>query len=237
MRTRYKIMIGFVLVMIVSAGLLSFWWQAQKQMLYEMTIMTSYPYTVSISTDQILNNVTLYVPIPILNNTSSVGQDIIDHNFNGDGPSWKYAIVETEHGPMLSMKTEKMTRPPILNTTYLSTIVFSNLTVDTMNPVNNSMVLMPKYNLTYVGSGDKIYEKHTKIYNYDSQIYVHYETLPDAEVRVSVSMDALNEWWIGGWQSNSYREYMEIQLLGPQDGWKTLKGELVTGEGTYLEME
>jgi hypothetical protein len=81
MRSRYKIVIGLVLVMIVSAGLLSFWWQEQKQKMYEMSIMTSYPYTVSISTDQILNNVTLYIPLPVLNNTSSVDQDIIDHNF------------------------------------------------------------------------------------------------------------------------------------------------------------
>lgn len=28
---------------------------------------------------------------------------------------------------------------------------------------------------------------------------------------------------------------MDIQLLGPQDEWKSLKGELVTGQGPYLE--
>ncbi|WP_259637155.1 hypothetical protein [Methanosarcina mazei] len=43
----------------------------------------------------------------------------------------------------------------------------------------------------------------------------------------------MNEWWIGGWQHNSYWEDMEIKLSGSQAGWTTVNGQLFTGEGTY----
>ena len=163
MRNLYKMGICFLLIMIISAGLLSFWWQEQKQAMYDRSLMSSYGYDVDLTTDSALRNVTLYLPLPVINNTSSVGVDIIEHDFNADDdyPSLKYALVNTEHGLMLSMKNEKIEpRYGISNyskkiphpSIILSTIVFSNQTIDTMNPLGNEPVLMPKYKLKYLGS-------------------------------------------------------------------------------------
>ncbi|MDQ1279392.1 MAG: hypothetical protein QG670_654 [Thermoproteota archaeon] len=249
MRNLYKIGIGFVLFMIISAGVLFFWWQAQKQILYSQSFKSSYGYHVELTADSTLSNVTLYLPLPVINNTSSVGMDIIEHDFNDDDPSWKYALVDTEHGLMLSMKNEKIepqytTRSKdskkILRQSIDSrTILFSNKTIDTMNPLGKEMVLMPKYKLTYLGptasqpNASVYYHDNSKVYNYDSRIYAHYETLPDTNVSIFISTSGCNQWWIGGWQSNNFREDIEIKLSGPQDGWATINGQLVTGEGTY----
>lgn len=54
-----------------------------------------------LTTDSTLSNVTLYVPLPVINNTSSVGMDIVEHDFDDDNPSWEYTLVNTEHGIML----------------------------------------------------------------------------------------------------------------------------------------
>jgi len=64
-------------------------------------------------------------------------------------------------------------------------------------------------------------------------VYASYETSSNANTSISIYLDARNEWWIGGWQSNNYREKVEIMLSGSQDGWTAVNGELVTGEGTY----
>lgn len=227
MRTRYKIGIGFVLLIIISAGLLSIGWQNQKQRLHDSSLMSSYNYNVILTKDSTLSNVTLYLPLPVINNTSPVGMDIVEHHFNNNDPSWEYALVDTEHGPMLSMKNEKA------RSIDLSTTVFSNQTIDTMNPLGNEMVLMPKYKLTHKVNAKGAYSRTSKQFDYESRMYAYYETSSNANVSISIYLDARNEWWIGGWQHNSYWENMEIKLSGPQDGWTTVNGELVTGEGTY----
>lgn len=106
-------------------------------------------------------------------------------------------------------------------------------TINTKKPVDNAEVLMPRYNSTNLGAITSY--RNTISYRYDSLIYAHYETFPDTRVSIAVRLDAQNEWWIGGWQSNSYRELIITELSGPQNGWIIVNGELVTGEGTYLE--
>jgi len=241
MKTLLKIWIGFVLILIVSAGMLSFWWEEKKLEAYNNTFMGSYVYDIQITTDLPLNNITLYVPLPWVNNTSTVSQSIMNIT-NGQNPAWEYTLVKTEHGPMLSMRTERIepkfalrgegpdtySRPVILATT-----VFFNDTINTKNPVGNAEVLMPRYNSANLGAITSY--RNAISYRYDSIIYAHYETSPDARVSIAVRRDAQNEWWIGGWQSNSYRELIITELSGPQNGWIIVNGELVTGEGTYLE--
>ena len=200
MKTRYKIGVGFILLIIISAGLLSIWWQDQKQKMYDRSLRSSYDYDVMLTTE---------------------------HHFNNDDPSWEYALVDTEHGLMLSLKNKK---PRSID---LSTIVFSNQTIDTMNPLGNEMVLMPKYKLTHNVNASRTYSRTSEQFDYESRMYAYYETSSNANVSISIYLNARNEWWIGGWQSNSYWEVMEVKLFGSQNGWTTVNGELVTGEGTY----
>lgn len=227
MRTRYKIEIGFVLLIIISVGLLSIWWQDQKQKMYNNSFTSIYDYDVILTTDSTLSNATLFLPLPVINNTSSVGVDTVKHHFNNNDPSWEYALVDTEHGLVLSMKNEKA------RSIDLSTMVFSNQTIDTMNPLGNEMVLMPKYNLTHNVNASGAYSRASEQFDYESRVYASYETSSNANTSISIYLDARNEWWIGGWQSNNYREKVEIILSGSQDGWTAVNGELVTGEGTY----
>jgi hypothetical protein len=195
--------------------------------MYDRSLRSSYDYNVMLTTDSTLSNMTLYLPLPVINNTSSVGMDIVENHFNNNDPSWEYALVDTEHGLMLSLKNKK---PRSID---LSTIVFSNQTIDTMNPLGNEMVLMPKYKLTHNVNASRTYSRTPEQFDYESRMYAYYETFSNANVSISIYLNARNEWWIGGWQSNSYWEVMEIKLFGSQNGWTTVNGELVTGEGTY----
>jgi hypothetical protein len=239
MRTRYKII---VLLLIISAVLLSIWWQEQKERIYERNHMSSYDYRVELTTDSTLSNVTLYLPLPVINNTSSVGTDIVEHHFNDYDHSWKYALVNTEHGLMLSIKNEKIepkytTRSKdskkILYPNMFSETLFSNQTIDTMNPLGNEMVLMPKYNLT-LNVNDRVpHTQASEQFDYESKMYACYDTSSNANISISIYLSGTNGWWIGGWLHNSYWENMEVKLSGSQDGWTTVNGQLFTGEGTY----
>ncbi|AKB28828.1 hypothetical protein MSSIT_2109 [Methanosarcina siciliae T4/M] len=224
MRTRYEII---VLLLIISAVLLSTWWQDQKQRMYDRSLRSSYDYDVVLTTDSTLNNVTLYIPLPVINDTSYVGMDIIEQHFNNHDPSWEYSIVDTEHGLMVSMKNKKA------RSIDLSTMVLSDQPIDTMNPLNNEMILIPKYNLTQNVNASGVYSRTSEQFDYDSKMYAYYDAPSNANVSISIYLNGRNEWWIGGWQYNSYWETMEVMLSGSQDGWTTVSGQLVTGEGTY----
>ncbi|KKG09788.1 hypothetical protein EO98_02710 [Methanosarcina sp. 2.H.T.1A.6] len=238
MKTRYKII---VLLIIISAVLLSIWWQEQKERIYERNHMSSYDYRIELTTDSTLSNFTLYLPLPVINNTSPVGTDIAENHFNDYDRSWKYALVDTEHGLMLSINNEKIepkyaTRSrdskKILHPSIFSMTLFTNQTIDTMNPLGNEMVLMPKYNLTQ-NVTRRPYPPASEIFDYESKMYAHYDTSSNANVSISIYLHGSNGWWIGGWLYNSYWENMGIKLSGPQAGWTTVNGQLFTGEGTY----
>ena len=243
MRGFYKVWIGLILLTIITVGLLSFLWDEQMVEMHEESFKGSYVYSVSLTTNETLSNVTLYIPIPIENNESHVGQDIIKKNFNEDSTSWEYALVETEHGPMLSMKKKNIDPKYMISSKDsevvpmpsidFGTIVFFNESIDTKDPVGREEVLSPKYNLTSFYSVTS--DINADSYKYDSMIYAHYETPSDANVVLIIEFDAINEWWSGEWQSNSYRERINAELSGPQESWTIVTGELVTGEGTYLE--
>ncbi|BBL67837.1 hypothetical protein [Methanoculleus chikugoensis] len=52
---------------------------------------------------------------------------------------------------------------------------------------------------------------------------------------LTISADLLgtNQWWILGWQSNSYRESLRHEFRGPCNGTYPVRGVLVTGAGVY----
>ncbi|MEL7664908.1 hypothetical protein [Methanosarcina mazei] len=102
-----------------------------------------------------------------------------------------------------------------------------------MNPLGSEMVLMPKYNLTQNVNARRPYTQASKQFDYESKMYAYYDTSSNANVSISIYLCGMNEWWIGGWQHNSYWEDMEIKLSGSQAGWTTVNGQLFTGEGTY----
>jgi len=121
---------------------------------------------------------------------------------------------------MLSMKNEKG------KSIDLSTMVLSNQTIDSINPLGNEMVLMPKYNLTRDVNARGAYSRTSEQFDYDSKMYAYYDTSSNANVSISIYLNGRNEWWIGGWQYNSYWETMEVMLSGSQDGWTTVSGQL-----------
>ena len=49
----------------------------------------------------------------------------------------------------------------------------------------------------------------------------------------SADFQGVNQWWVMGWQSNSYHESVRHTFRGPCNGTYPVKGILVTGEGVY----
>ncbi|NLM30900.1 MAG: hypothetical protein GX216_10870 [Methanomicrobiales archaeon] len=50
---------------------------------------------------------------------------------------------------------------------------------------------------------------------------------------ISSEFSGANEWWVLGWQSNSYREMVHGEFAGACNGTYPVRGILATGEGVY----
>jgi hypothetical protein len=261
MRTLFKVMIVFFLVALIAIFMISSWIENRNQEMYNQSYQSSYSYSVEISPNATLKNMTLYLPLMVLNNTSAIGEDIIKKNFNQNDTSWIYSLVETEHGLMLSMKTDEIdpsfhsregyvvkgsdpeetrlwtsdeysNKTPIPDMISFSAMVNSNRTIDTMDPLINDLVLRPKYNVRHTSDEGYSFKKQ---YDYESILYAEYEASPYAIVDITIHADGENSWWIMGWQGNDYSDWMTVQLSGPQKGWTKIDGFLGSGGGVYRD--
>ncbi|TQD28429.1 hypothetical protein [Methanolobus vulcani] len=68
----------------------------------------SYNYDLILTSDSKISNVTLYIPIPAKNNTSSISPNLMER-CSDDYPSWNCSIIYTEYGAMLAMSIDKVT--------------------------------------------------------------------------------------------------------------------------------
>jgi len=60
-----------------------------------------------------------------------------------------------------------------------------------------------------------------------------YGAADDNVLTISAEFQGANQWWILGWQSNSYHERLRHEFTGPCSGTYPVRGVLVVGEGVY----
>ena len=242
MRKLAKFGIGIMVVIVVLVGL----WTYHTHGIYEKSYRSEYHYGIRIESDSILHNVTLFVPLPVFEEESKIGDEIMVGNASKPD-DWDCNIVETEYGKMLKISAEKISfrpppppflplpppgeKPPNANASNyvpsfsegLSVNVDAGHYINIINPVGNEPLLSPRYNVT---------ETYSSCYEYESYIYSDYTaTSPNATVRISVSMDGTNEWYYrrgdvlkGG--GNAYIDRVNVTLSEEQHGWHIASGEL-----------
>jgi hypothetical protein len=60
-----------------------------------------------------------------------------------------------------------------------------------------------------------------------------YDAGDDNVLAISTEFEGGNQWWVLGWQGNTYRERLSLEHTGPAEGTYPVRGVLVTGEGVY----
>lgn len=72
---------------------------------------SEYDYTVRVSADEPITNVTVYVPLPVHDGKSRIGT-VVETRDSLKPDSWTYDVVETRHGPMLRIQADEMPADP-----------------------------------------------------------------------------------------------------------------------------
>ena len=111
--------------------------------------------------------------------------------------------------------------------------------IDTRMPIGNEPLFMPYQILENISSPDGgMYEDYClsggTVGSFIEVPFILSYDADDANVlTVSTEFQGINQWWIGGWQSNSYQERITHEFMGEADGTYWVKGILVTGDGVY----
>lgn len=267
---------GFVLFVLFLLVLGSIYLENKNEKMYNDSVMSNYEYDITIESNRTLQNVTLYLPVPVFENKSEIGMETVNGDYYNKPSNWNLSLKDTEHGLMFKIEAaeiqpvyhslpvaipepepgseniedevpeekqivesnEYSEETPVLTSIDFGNSIKAGHLINTKFPIGNESVLLPKHNLRESEEGSVIpLSEHInpEYFDYESLVYAHYDTSPDAEVQIFVQMDGRNEWWIYGWQYNDYSDRISVRLSGPQEGWVQAKGKLVTRDGVYRE--
>lgn len=111
--------------------------------------------------------------------------------------------------------------------------------IDTRMPIGKEPLFMP-YRIpdNFSGAEGGAYEGSRLGYGasvsfIEVPFILSYSTADDNILTISTEFQGRNEWWVGGWRSNSYHERITHEFPGECPGTYWVKGVLETGEGVY----
>jgi len=93
----------FILFLItLGAGLLYY----HTEQLYHENFNSVYSYDISLNSDSELKNITLYLPLPVYENVSATGNELINRSLQ-EKNGWNSSILDTENGKMLVLRADR----------------------------------------------------------------------------------------------------------------------------------
>jgi len=217
-------------------------------------------YRVIISTQSVLENITLLLPVPFTHNNTLLGEALVKGEGYGISPDWRLSLEQVNDTPMLKISAVKIVpeyhgypipiepgstpirTPPPTATAYSNEtpilIPFEfgisqrvQRSIDTQNPFNREPLLSyPELLKSIPCRGPSL---SGRCYQFMAPIYVQYSSSEAGNLTLSISGGGINQWWEGGWSGNSYEETIEVTSENNQQGWIQGKGFLSTGSGRY----
>jgi len=229
----------FIIIFILSVSMVSYTVFVENA--YRESLTSAYIYTCTISTDSVLSNVTLFIPVPSYRTGSSpIIERFSVRGIDGIPSEWKTTLIGSKKGTYVEIKTPVLA--PVQNRTTgngsaieLSLSTVSPRLIDTRDPEENDAVFHPMQDIrqvdcpaTVVGATNK-----SACYTYQSSIYADYSAIPSARVTISSDITGKNTWKIFEPAENEYRASISAQMSGDHHGWTVAKGFLETGIGSY----
>jgi len=111
--------------------------------------------------------------------------------------------------------------------------------IDTKSPVGNEPLFMPYRIADTISSpdsamyGDYYVSAGSSGYVFETPFILSYTAGDENVLAISSEFQGINQWWVGGWQSNSYHERIRHEFRGECNGTYPVEGVLITGEGVY----
>jgi len=108
MNRRMKVFGGLILVVLLLLMLGSWYMKTQNEKMYNDSLMSNYEYDITITSNSSLQNVTLYLPIPVFENKSEVGLEMVNGDYYNKPSNWNLSLEETDYGLMLKIEAAEI---------------------------------------------------------------------------------------------------------------------------------
>ncbi|MCJ7742507.1 MAG: hypothetical protein MUO95_07495 [Methanoregula sp.] len=249
------LVVTILLVVIVSTA---FIWQGMVNR--NQSEYHEFRYSIAISTQSVLENVTLLLPVPFVHNNSLLGEALIKGEGYDIPPDWRLSLEYVNDTPMLKIFTAKIvpeyhgypipiepgrtpnrTPPPTITAYSSETPILIPLEfgisqrvprlIDTQNPFNREPLLSYPELLESIPCQSP--SLPGRCYQYMAPIYVQYLSGEVGNLTIFISGGGMNQWGEWSWSGNSYDETIDVTLENNQQRWIQGKSYLSTGNGRY----
>jgi hypothetical protein len=111
--------------------------------------------------------------------------------------------------------------------------------IDTQSPLGNAAVFLPYRIVSDLGSVEEgMYEDYyirngSSGYLVEVPFVLSYDADDETVLSIRTQVVGINQWWVLGWQSNTYTETLSHAFTGPCNGTYPVTGVLTAGEGVY----
>jgi hypothetical protein len=220
----------------------------------------NYYYTIDLSINTTIENVTLLLPVPELNTTPLFIPSLLNGTAYGVSPEWNLSIVSENGTPMLAIRAARMvpeyhgypiaigpgtsvlptTLVPgheyssdtqVLMPVIITLMETSALEIDTRNPVGHEPLFFPGGTFTPGLCVTPVFDG--PVYDHQVPVYISYTSERPAGISLRVSVQGSNAIWKGGWASNTYSDTVVLEITNGEQGWIEGEGKLFTAEGVY----
>jgi hypothetical protein len=250
----------FILALVLLAVVLVAWFTWQFDQSARQSERHTYFYTIDLSYTATIENVTLFLPIPELNNTPVFIPSLLNKTAYGVYPDWNLTVVTMNGTPMLAIRTARMvpeyhgypiaiepgtsvlpttlvpgneysSDTPVLMPVTVAVMETSASEIDTRHPVGHEPLFFPGGNFTPGSCVTPACDG--PVYDHPVPVYISYTSDRPVVISLRVSVQGSNAIWRGGWVSNTYSDTVFLEIANGTQGWIEGEGELFTAEGVY----
>jgi hypothetical protein len=250
----------FILAFILLGVLLFAWVNWQFDQSARQSERHNYFYSIDLSYTATIENVTLLLPVPELNNTPMFITSLLDKTAYGVSSDWNLSVITGNGTPMLAIRAARMvpeyhgypiaiepgasvlpttrvpgheysSNTPVLMPVTVALMETSVPEIDTRHPVGHEPLFFPDGNFTPGSCATPACDG--PVYNHPVPLYISYTSERPVVISLRVSVQGSNSIWSGGWRGNTYSDTVVIEIADGKQGWIEGEGKLFTAEGVY----
>lgn len=229
----------FFIILICFTGVVSY--NAFVENAYRSSLMSTYTYNCTISTNTMLHNVTFFIPLPSdVSRNSPLDRQFSARAISGLPDNWNVTLYDTGKSAMVKITTAELAPgsgekiPPVYTINLFANVTSREL-IDTLSPVGNDAIFRPVQDLQQVNcpseSGVVAIPRYCN--RYLTTVYADYQASPGATVSIRSSLTGRNDWKIFAPEYNEYKTNISVVIRGENHGWTTADCWLESGIGYY----
>jgi len=249
-----------LLILLLVAVVFFTWATYQFSQASRQSERHTYYYTIDLSYDTTIDNVTFLLPVPEVNSTPVFMESVLNGSAYGISPDWDLSIVHENGSPMLAIRAARMVPEyhgspipiepgasmlpttlvpgheyspdtPVLMPITIAVMEQASSPVNTRDPVGHEPLLSSGGPFTLGSCVAPVC--NGIVYDHTVPVFISYTSERPVTISLRVSVQGSNSIWQGGWRSNTYSDSVSIEIVNGTTGWIQRTGKLLAAQGSY----